>query len=50
MNRLYEPWGYDDMNEFYPSYPNGNCCGCDRSEEQKKILNVLNTMISDVKR
>ena len=37
MNRLYEPWGYDDMTEFSPSYPNGNCCGCDRSEEQKKI-------------
>ena len=25
------------MNEVYPSYPNGNCCGGDRSEEQKKI-------------
>lgn len=37
MNRLYEPWGYDDMTEFSPSYPNENCCGCDRSEEQKKI-------------
>ena len=37
MNRLYEPWGYDDMTEFYPSYHGGNCGGCDRSEEQKKI-------------
>ena len=25
------------MTEFSPLYPNGNCCGCDRSEEQKKI-------------
>ena len=25
------------MNEFSPFYTNGNCCGCDRSEEQKKI-------------
>ena len=37
MNRFYEPWGYDDMTEFSPSYLGGNCCGCDRSEEQKKI-------------
>ena len=37
MNRLYETWGSDDMSELYPSYPNGKCCGCDRSEEQKKI-------------
>ena len=37
MNRLYEPWGYDDMTEFSPSYLNVNCCGCGRSEEQKKI-------------
>ena len=37
MNRFYEPWGYDDMTEFSPSYLGGNCGGCDRSEEQKKI-------------
>ena len=41
MNRFYEPWGYDDMTEFSPSYLGGNCGGCLRGMGKSMLPTVI---------